>query len=221
MDKMDKYRGGQRSDLGDRVNNFYSTTLGLKESRDFTVLAYSDYADTLVPTIIKWNNGETDDFRSRGKSISNRRETINKNRSDMKKLTPKEVAILKKLHKKTYIKTEKRDEIEAFNSLVSKGLVYIRKLNSRYFDGVIASADYAITGHGLHSYIKYRDKTQPKILRFSDVGMAYLEKSSLESKGFKVDALYISDPSGGYSGVDLVYNPNIKKGKPSKAMKRI
>lgn len=221
MDRMDKYRGGQHSDLGDRVHNFYDTALGLKEGRDFTVLAYSDYADTLVPTIVKWNNGEVDNFTNREESISNRRETINKNRSDMKKLTPKEVAILKKLHRKTYIRTEERDEIEAFNSLVSKGLVYIRKLNRRYFDNTISNADYAITGHGLHSYIKYRDSTQPKIMRFSDAGMAYLEKSSLEAKGFEVEALYISDPSGGYSGVDLVYNPNIKRGKPSKAMKRI
>lgn len=36
--------------------------LGLKEGKDYQVLAYSDYADTFVPTIVKWKTGEVDNF---------------------------------------------------------------------------------------------------------------------------------------------------------------
>jgi len=42
--------------------------LGLEEGKDYEVLAYSDWADTFVPTVVKWRTGEVDDFSDEKKT---------------------------------------------------------------------------------------------------------------------------------------------------------
>jgi len=45
-------------------------------STDYTVLAYTDWADVFIPTIVEWANGETDHFTDPAASIQNKRESI-------------------------------------------------------------------------------------------------------------------------------------------------
>lgn len=53
----------------ENANNFVGSNiyparydLGLKEGEHYEVLAYTDWGDTFVPTIVKWKTGEVDDF---------------------------------------------------------------------------------------------------------------------------------------------------------------
>jgi len=40
----------------------------VKEGEHYSVLAYTDWADTFVPTVIKWNHGAVDDLSDRKRS---------------------------------------------------------------------------------------------------------------------------------------------------------
>jgi hypothetical protein len=60
-----KVMGVRTSNAQDFVgSNIYPARydLGLKEGEHYEVLAYSLWADTFVPTIVKWKTGEVDDF---------------------------------------------------------------------------------------------------------------------------------------------------------------
>ena len=50
----------------------------LEEGKHFTTLAYSDLADTFVPTIVKWNHGAVDDFTNRERSQRNQVKALKK-----------------------------------------------------------------------------------------------------------------------------------------------
>jgi hypothetical protein len=64
--------------VGERVNVSY-TVLGhpqqaekpVEEGVHYEVLAYTDWADQFIPTVVKWSNGEVDDFTSVEKSVEN------------------------------------------------------------------------------------------------------------------------------------------------------
>jgi len=43
----------------------------VEEGRHYKVLAYTDWADSLIPTVIKWNHGEVDNFTNPEKSRQN------------------------------------------------------------------------------------------------------------------------------------------------------
>ena len=69
--------------MGERINVSYDV-LGhpqqasrpVEESKHYTVLAYTDWADTMVPTVVKWNHGEVDDLTNPGKSLLNQSRAI-------------------------------------------------------------------------------------------------------------------------------------------------
>jgi len=87
--KRDKGTGGVRlpsrsqfnpwAGVGKRVDVSYDV-LGhpqqvskpAEEGKHYTVLAYTDWADQFIPTVIKWNHGEVDDLTNLAKSQENR-----------------------------------------------------------------------------------------------------------------------------------------------------
>jgi DNA-directed RNA polymerase subunit RPC12/RpoP len=48
-----------------------SASKGAEEGKHYTVLAYTDWADQFIPTIIQWNHGEVDDLTDLAKSRMN------------------------------------------------------------------------------------------------------------------------------------------------------
>ncbi|MFH2109894.1 MAG: hypothetical protein ABIJ47_01395 [Candidatus Bathyarchaeota archaeon] len=75
-------------DVGERINVSYDVlghpyhrTKPVEEDKHYTVLAYTDWADTFVPTVIKWSHGEVDDFTNPGKSLLNRSRAIQHTKS--------------------------------------------------------------------------------------------------------------------------------------------
>ena len=48
----------------------------VEEGKHYTVLAYTDWADSMIPTVIKWNHGETDDFTDHEKSLRNKAKAL-------------------------------------------------------------------------------------------------------------------------------------------------
>ena len=70
-------------DVGERINVSYDV-LGhpqqasrpVEESKHYTVLAYTDWADTMVPTVIQWNHGAVDSFTDPRKSQENQRKAL-------------------------------------------------------------------------------------------------------------------------------------------------
>lgn len=46
------------------------------EGTHYKVLAYTDWADMFVPTVVEWANGETDRLTSREATLRNRDEAI-------------------------------------------------------------------------------------------------------------------------------------------------
>jgi hypothetical protein len=66
-------------ELSDRIKLSYkalghpqsSETPEVEEGVHYTVLAYTDWADLFIPTVIKWAHGETDDFTEPGKTLAN------------------------------------------------------------------------------------------------------------------------------------------------------
>jgi hypothetical protein len=73
---MEPEENNMASDLGERVGNFfkvmYRGSRKMEEGKDYTTLAYSDWADMFIPTVIKWKNGKVDDFRDLDESLHNR-----------------------------------------------------------------------------------------------------------------------------------------------------
>lgn len=52
----------------------------VEEGRHYEVLAYTDWADSMIPTVVKWRHGEIDDFTSPEKSRQNRATAIESKR---------------------------------------------------------------------------------------------------------------------------------------------
>ena len=69
--------------MGARVNVSYDV-LGhpqqasrpVEEGRHYEVLAYTDWCDTMVPTVVKWSHGEVDDLTDPRRSRENQRKAI-------------------------------------------------------------------------------------------------------------------------------------------------
>ena len=66
------------ADIGLRVQTSYdvlghpqSSYKSAIEGTHFEVLAYTDWADQFVPTVVKWNTGVVDDFRDARESRFN------------------------------------------------------------------------------------------------------------------------------------------------------
>jgi len=72
-------------------------TLPVEEGNHYTVLAYTDWGDLFIPTIVKWNDGTVDNFSNITKSRANRKKS--QNITYIKYLldnNPKQVAIIRK-----------------------------------------------------------------------------------------------------------------------------
>lgn len=50
----------------------------LEEGTHYEVLAYTDWADVFVPTVVKWSNGKVDSLTDRKQSITNAEEALRK-----------------------------------------------------------------------------------------------------------------------------------------------
>ena len=74
----------QRTDISQRVDASYnvlghpqSATLPrAQEGTHYEVLAYTDWADSFIPTVIKWNHGEVDDLTDKSLSMKNREKAL-------------------------------------------------------------------------------------------------------------------------------------------------
>ncbi len=139
--------------LGDRVNVFGGACLGMKEDVDYKVLAYSDWGDMLIPTIVKWSNGEVDDFTSATKSVANRVDVIENNFKKRKKLTDREFVLL--VQAKSGVSTSDYP-MEELNELMRKGMLGI-VAHKIYPDRRMASATYTTTTLG-NKELKRRKK---------------------------------------------------------------
>jgi len=130
--------------LGDRVNVFETACLGMREGVDYDVLAYSVWADMFIPTIVKWSNGEVDDFTSATRSMANRRDVIENNFKKRKKLTEGEFVLL--VQAKGVVSTSDYPK-EELNDLMRRGMLGI-VAHKIYPDRKLASATYTTTALG-------------------------------------------------------------------------
>lgn len=71
------------SDISERVSTSYDilghpqqVSKPVEEGRHYKVLAYTDWADSFIPTVIEWNHGEVDDFTDPEKSRQNQAKAI-------------------------------------------------------------------------------------------------------------------------------------------------
>ena len=48
----------------------------VEEGKHYTVLAYTNWADSFIPTVIKWNHGEVDSFTDPEKSRQSQRRAL-------------------------------------------------------------------------------------------------------------------------------------------------
>jgi len=48
----------------------------LEEGEHYTVIAYTDWADVFVPTLIRWDNGTVDNLSDRQESIENAHDVL-------------------------------------------------------------------------------------------------------------------------------------------------
>jgi len=53
----------------------------LEEGTHYEVIAYTDWADVFVPTVVKWSNGEVDDLKDRKQSIANAEDVLRQGRN--------------------------------------------------------------------------------------------------------------------------------------------
>ena len=68
--KMDKV--GDRVHLSREVlGSHYYRTRHFEEGKDFSTLAFTDWADDFVPTVIKWEHGAVDSFDNKVKTLKN------------------------------------------------------------------------------------------------------------------------------------------------------
>lgn len=75
MEKVGERVDVSRDVLGD-VNYTSKELLPVLEGVHYKVLAYTDWADVFIPTIIKWNFGAVDDFDDKEKSFKNRKKAL-------------------------------------------------------------------------------------------------------------------------------------------------
>lgn len=130
--------------LGDRVDVFETACLGMREGVDYDVLAYSVWADMFIPTIVKWSNGEVDNFTSATRSMANRRDVIENNFKKRKKLTEGEFVLL--VQAKGVVSTSEYP-MEELNDLMRRGMLGI-VAHKIYPDRKLASATYTTTALG-------------------------------------------------------------------------
>jgi len=71
------------SDINERVSTSYDvlghpqqTSKPVEEGKHYTVLAYTDWADSFIPTVVKWSHGEVDSFTDPAKSRENRNRAL-------------------------------------------------------------------------------------------------------------------------------------------------
>ena len=102
-DRLAKYRGGggggessqsgRWAEVGKRIDVAYDA-IGhpqqlrrpVEEGRHYTTLAYTDWADSFVPTVVKWNHGAVDDFSDRARSMENQAKAVSLERErDLKR----------------------------------------------------------------------------------------------------------------------------------------
>lgn len=75
--------GRKTSDISERVSTSYDilghpqqASKPVEEGRHYKVLAYTDWADSFIPTVIEWNHGEVDSFTDPEKSRQNQAKAI-------------------------------------------------------------------------------------------------------------------------------------------------
>ena len=78
------------SDISFRVDTAYEIighpqqrSRPVKEGVHYTTLAYSDWADQFIPTMVKWNHGAVDDFSDPGMSARNQELALEKAAKDL------------------------------------------------------------------------------------------------------------------------------------------
>lgn len=62
-----QYRAGP-----DEWTEKHSDKLPVEEGVHFTTLAYTDWGDLLIPTVVEWAHGELDTFNDKSESLKNR-----------------------------------------------------------------------------------------------------------------------------------------------------
>ena len=68
---------GKRIDVAyDAIGHPQQATRPVEEGKHYETLAYTDWADTFVPTVVKWNHGAIDSFTDARKSRENRDRAI-------------------------------------------------------------------------------------------------------------------------------------------------
>jgi len=69
---------GKRIDVSyDVLGHPYHESRPVEEGRHYKVLAYTDWADTFVPTVVQWNHGEVDSFTDPARSRVNQQKAVN------------------------------------------------------------------------------------------------------------------------------------------------
>ncbi|MFH2111232.1 MAG: hypothetical protein ABIJ47_08250 [Candidatus Bathyarchaeota archaeon] len=99
LDRLAKHRGGgsggessqnsRWAEVGRRIDVSYDV-LGhpyhrikpVGEGKHYETLAYTDWCDTFVPTVVKWNHGAVDSFTDPAKSRENQRQALQYARSN-------------------------------------------------------------------------------------------------------------------------------------------
>ena len=68
---------GKRIDVSyDVLGHPYHRVKPVEEAKHYETLAYTDWGDTFVPTVIKWNHGEVDSFTDLRKSRENQAKAL-------------------------------------------------------------------------------------------------------------------------------------------------
>jgi hypothetical protein len=68
---------GRRIDVSyDVLGHPYHREKPVEEGVHYTTLAYTDWGDTFVPTVVKWNHGAVDSFTDPAKSMENQRKAL-------------------------------------------------------------------------------------------------------------------------------------------------
>lgn len=62
--------------FGDANWKYFPSPYGVEEGIHYECLAYTDWADTMVATVVKWRNGKVDDFSDLDASIKNATESV-------------------------------------------------------------------------------------------------------------------------------------------------
>jgi hypothetical protein len=62
--------------FGDAGHKYTPSPYNVDEGVHYTCLAYTDWADTFVATVVKWKNGKVDSFDNLEESIKNAQESI-------------------------------------------------------------------------------------------------------------------------------------------------